>query len=414
MEKHNMPQLRFPEFSGEWEQKKLRDVTKYTKGFAFKSASYSDSGVRIIRVSDLTSNSIKEDNEKVFIEKENAKNYNKYKVLEENIIVTTVGSKPDLIDSAVGRAIYINKPHLGLLNQNLLKFERIENISNRFVLGCISSKRYQQHIKDISRGNANQANITVEDLLNFNLSIPTFPEQKKIASLLSAADKKLEQLQQKKILLQQYKKGMMQKLFSQQIRFKDDEGKEFPKWEEKTIIQITNVIVGGTPSTTKKKYWNGNIGWLSSGDVNKEIITTPSKYITEEGLNNSSAKLMPANTVLLAMTGATLGKVGFLTFECSGNQSIAGFLPNDKFYPTFLYNTLKFNTHKILSLAGGGAQAGINKSSIESLSFNFPLLAEQTKIADFLTAIDDKINVVSAQVDMAKAFKKGLLQQMFV
>ena len=138
------------------------------------------------------------------------------------------------------------------------------------------------------------------------------------------------------------------------------------------------------------------------------------KSITKIGLKNSSAKLMKENTVLLAMTGATLGKMGFLTFESCGNQSIAGFEPNEGYFSKFLFYTLLYNQSLILSMAGGAAQQGINKASIESLILVFPSIKEQTKIANFLSAIDEKIALVATQIEDTQEYKKGLLQQMFV
>ncbi len=203
MNRGNVPQLRFPGFDGEWRNCLLHDITKYTKGFAFKSEDYQENGIRIVRVSDLSVDSIKTDNEKVYIDEEKSKLYEKYKLKSGNIIITTVGSKPELIESAVGRGIYIRNDSEGLLNQNMLKFENIKNVNNAYIIGLINSKKYQHYMKSIARGNANQANITVVDLLQFPVSIPTLPEQQKIASFLSAVDEKIQQLSRKKELLEQ-------------------------------------------------------------------------------------------------------------------------------------------------------------------------------------------------------------------
>ncbi|MGY8887383.1 MAG: restriction endonuclease subunit S, partial [Flavobacteriales bacterium] len=204
-------QLRFKDENGkaypDWEEKRLGEITKYTKGFAFKSADYQDSGVRIVRVSDLLTTSIKKDNEKVFLSSEKASDYSKYQLIEGNIIVTTVGSKPEMIESAVGRGIYINNNNEGLLNQNMLKFENIEGVSNRFVIGLINSKRYQHYMKGIARGNANQANITVVDLLKYKVPLPSLPEQQKIATYLSRIDTKTEAVNNQITQTQTFKKG---------------------------------------------------------------------------------------------------------------------------------------------------------------------------------------------------------------
>lgn len=104
------------------------------------------------------------------------------------------------------------------------------------------------------------------------------------------------------------------------------------------IKDFTEVITGGTPSTTKNEYWEkGNIPWLNSGELNQDIVNHSRNYITELGLKNSSTRLMPKDTVLIALTGTTTGKVGYLTFEACANQSVTGILPSKKHLPKYLY-----------------------------------------------------------------------------
>ena len=143
-------------------------------------------------------------------------------------------------------------------------------------------------------------------------------------------------------------------------------------------------------------------------------IAKPSKLITKFGLDNSSAKMMPHHTVMLAMTGATLGKIGYLMFNSSANQSVAGFLPNETYSSKYLFYSLQNGINQVFKYSGGAAQQGINKNSILNLIYNFPKLEEQKKIAEFLSAIDNKIDTTSNQINKTKEFKKGLLQQMFV
>jgi type I restriction enzyme, S subunit len=211
-------QIRFKDDNGKeydevWKICTIRDVTNYTKGFAFKSEDYRNYGVRIVRVSDLGADRIKTGNEKLYILTQKASIYKKYIIEEGNIIITTVGSKPEMIESAVGRGIFIKTSGEGLLNQNLLKFNNKKDIDNGFVIGHLNSKRYQHYIKTIARGNANQSNITVEDLLQFKISVPSLNEQNKISRFLAAIDDRLNytstQLEQAK----QFKKGLLQQLF---------------------------------------------------------------------------------------------------------------------------------------------------------------------------------------------------------
>ena len=409
----NIPQLRFPEFSGAWEEKKLGEVVRYTKGFAFKSNDYVDSGVRIIRVSDLGAESIKKDNKSIYLSSVNEHLYDKWKIRKNNIVITTVGSNPDLIESAVGRGIFIINDNEGLLNQNMLKLENSSQLNNKFVHCFINSPKYIHHIKAIKRGNANQANITVKELLDFKLSITTKPEQQKIAAFLTAIDNKIEQLSKKQELLDSWKKGLMQQIFSQAIRFKADDGSDFPDWEEKKLGDVAEIVGGGTPPTAVEKYWNGNIQWFTPTEIKSKYIVNSKRTITQVGLDTSSAKLLPKGTLLFS-SRATVGEVGIAVQECTTNQGFQSFIVNKNNEPEFLYNWIIKNKKEFIRRASGSTFLEIGKSEIKKIKLHIPALPEQTKIASFLSSIDSKIEQVGKQLDESKQFKKALLQQMFV
>lgn len=216
MQKIFSQKLRFKDENGnnypEWEEKKLGEVCNYTKGFAFKSQDYQSEGIRIVRVSDLGKERIKEHNEQIYICKSKKEEFSKYNIEKGNIIITTVGSHPDLAESAVGRAILIKDEYSGFLNQNMLKLENGFNY-NEFIYGCLSNAKYTGYIKDIKRGNANQANITVSDLLEYKVNLPSLPEQEKIANFLSSIDEKIELIEKELEGVKEFKKGLLQQMF---------------------------------------------------------------------------------------------------------------------------------------------------------------------------------------------------------
>ena len=376
----NIPQLRFPEFSDAWEEKNVGDVLTIGSGRDYKHLNNGDIPVYGTGGYMTSVDSFLYDGESVCIGRKG-----------------TI-DKPVLIDGKFWTVdtLFYTHSFVDLLPKFLFPlFKRI------------NWKKYNE-----ASGVPSLSKSTIEKI---KLSLPTKPEQQKIAAFLTAVDSKIEQLSKKQELLGSWKKGLMQQIFSQAIRFKADDGCDFPDWEERKLGNLTKVVVGGTPSTSNESYWNnGSIPWLSSGGINDGNVIKASKLITQEGLDNSSAKLMPKGTTLLAMTGATLGRVGYLLIETSGNQSVAGLIPNHNFYSKFLFYTLFKNKQTILSMAGGAAQAGINKATIESFKFKFPIVEEQTKIANFLSSIDTKIEQVGKQLIESKQFKKALLQQMFV
>jgi type I restriction enzyme S subunit len=160
-------------------------------------------------------------------------------------------------------------------------------------------------------------------------------------------------------------------------------------WEKVKISDFTSVITGGTPSTTKTEYWeNGHIPWLNSGALNQEIITDSENFITQAGLENSSTRMMPKDTILIALTGTTTGVVGYLSFEACANQSVTGILPSNKHHPKFLYYYLKSIREQILEASYGGAQKHISQAFVKELLIPLPPLATQKRIADILDTAD--------------------------
>ena len=208
-----IPELRFEGFSDDWEERKLGEITEYIKGFAFKSKDYKKSGYRIIRVSDLGKESIKNSNDSIFTSEEIAIQQKKYKIKQDEIIITTVGSKAEMKESAVGRPIIISESLGYLLNQNLVKIYGKENYSNYFIYSQLLQPRYSDYISMIQRGNANQANIAINDLWEFQILIPEIEEQQKIGSFFKHLDDTIALHQRKLDLLKKQKKGLLQKMF---------------------------------------------------------------------------------------------------------------------------------------------------------------------------------------------------------
>ena len=422
MEKQkNIPALRFPEFGGEWVEKKLGDVTRYTKGYAFKSGDYSNCGERIIRVSDLGANSIRYENEKIFIDKQKVTTLFNYKIDKGDIIITTVGSKPELLESAVGRGIFINKSSEGYLNQNLLKINQSRDVDNRFIFGYINSKKYTTHIKQIQRGNANQSNVTVADLFKFEVKIPIILEQRRISNFLTAIDEKLQALKKKKALLEQYKKGVMQKIFSQELRFKDENGNDFADWEVKKLGEIGETY-GGLSGKVKENFGRGKpyIQYKQIFDDSKIDI---SRFeFVEVGVSENQNKALFGD-VFFTISSETPNEIGTSSVlldkveELYLNSFCFGYRANSleelsPYFSRYLFKTESFRNN-IVKLAQGSTRYNMSKSQLMKLEILLPTILEQQKIANFLTAIDEKINQQQSQIEKVSHYKKGLLQQMF-
>ena len=180
------------------------------------------------------------------------------------------------------------------------------------------------------------------------------------------------------------------------------------------IDEITSVITGGTPSTNKNEYWdNGDIPWLQSGCCQNCDVVNANKHITKMGYDNSSTRLMPKDTVMIALTGATAGKVGYLTFEACGNQSITGILPSDKLNQRYLFFYLVSQREKILSDCVGGAQPHISQGYVKNIQVPLRSLEEQKRIADVLSSLSDAIKVGQKKLSLFDELVKARFVEMF-
>lgn len=194
---------------------------------------------------------------------------------------------------------------------------------------------------------------------------------------------------------------------------------ELPKgWEWKKLGSLTKTTSGGTPKRNNKAFWQGNIGWLKSGELNDGYVTEVEEFITEEGLKKSSAKLFPKGTLLIAMYGATVGKLAILDIETTTNQAICGVLNDKKLFDTrFMFFYFRNIRAKMLIDSTGGAQPNLSQTYIKNLDIPLPPLQEQNRIVaklDSLFAkIDQAIALHQQNIDEAEGFMGSVLNEVF-
>jgi type I restriction enzyme, S subunit len=187
-------------------------------------------------------------------------------------------------------------------------------------------------------------------------------------------------------------------------------------WVEKKLGEVAEISSGGTPSRTNKNYWNGNIPWITTTLIDFNTIEKAEELITEEGLKNSSAKLFPTGTLLMAMygQGKTRGKIAILGIEASTNQACGAIITNsDILNSLFLFQNLSKRYDEIRDLSNQGGQENLSGGIIKSIEISFPTLPEQQKIATFFTAIDKKLSGLKQKRTLLEQYKKGVMQQLF-
>lgn len=404
----SVPKLRFKDFNGNWERIKLSQMGTFKNGINKDKEDFGH-GVPFINLMDVFGkNSICQNT--FDLVNASSKEIEAYSLKQGDVLFIRSSVKAEgVAETAVVLEDLDNTVYSGFL----IRYRPSRDIDLHYKKYCFSTDFFRKNVLALSTTSAN-TNINQESLSLLNLDLPSKPEQTKIASFLSSVDEKISQLTQKHELLSQYKQGMMQKLFSQQIRFKADDGTEFGEWEETTLGHTGKFTGGGTPSKNNSEFWNGAIPWISSSDLIDDSIfkINITRFISENALNQSATKLVPANSILI-VSRVGVGKVAITPNEICTSQDFTSLTLNNGNSIFFAY-LVKSLTPYLLEMNQGTSIKGFVKDDLATLELKIPCLEEQTKIANFLSAIDQKVDVVAQQIEQAKQWKKGLLQQMFV
>ena len=395
------PKLRFPEFSGDWKPKKLDEVGSVINGLTYSPDDIHDDGVLVLRSSNIKENQLSF-NDNVYV---NTDNYNP--VRENDILICVRNGSRNLI----GKNALITKEAEGVAFGAFMSVYRSE--LNKFVFQLFATDTYYKIIQENLGATINSINNS--DLKKFEFFFPLKEEQDKIADFLSDIDNKINQLSKKKELLEQYKKGIMQKIFNQEIRFKDDNGNDYPKWSIEILGKISDVRDGTHESP---KYVNIGYPLITSKNLNKngKLDFKNVEYITQVDFDNINKRSkVDIGDIIFGMIG-TIGNPVLLKRDDFAIKNVALIKENGLLQNEYLIHYL--NSHIIEKQFKkenvGGTQKFISLGVIRNLEIILPSTFEQIKIANFLASIDDKINHTTIQLDGAKDFKKGLLQQMFI
>lgn len=393
MDKINyIPNLRFPDFFEKWNLKKFGSITERVSipvdvknGIMYQQIGIRSHGKGIFHKEFIDGKEL--GNKRVFWIKENLFIVNIVFAWERAVAKTT--------DKEIGM----------IASHRFPMYEPLRDEADlNYLLYFFLTKKGKSLLELASPGGAGRnKTLGQKELENLKLIIPEKKEQQKIASFLTAVDDKLQALKKKKSLLDQYKKGVMQKIFSQELRFKDtstslsasDDGKEFPNWEVKKLGEVLKSI------STKKHQINStefrNLGAYKVIDQGQDLIA---------GYSDLESKVFKDLPVIVFGDHTTILK--YIDFEfivgADGTKLLKAKSNNDLIY---IFYNLQFNNVQ---------QQGYKRhfTLLSEIYLQIPSLPEQTKIANFLSAIDEKINLVSGQIEKMEVWKKGLLQRMFV
>jgi len=381
----NIPKLRFPEFKENWETNNLGEIAVFSKGKGISKADIVEDGnIECIRYGELYT-TYGETIEEV---KSRTNIYEKDLQFSEANDVIIPASGETKIDIATASCVLRSGIALGG-DLNIIK-----TANNGVFLSYYLNSKKKLEIANFAQG-VSVVHLYSSQLALLGLNLPKIPEQDKIALFFSAIDEKLQALKKKKSLLEHYKKGVMQKIFSQELRFKDENGNEFPRWEVKKL---------------------GEIAKITTGSSNREDSNLDGEYTffdRSQDIRSSNRYLFDAEAIIVPGEGQVFvpkyfkGKFDLhqRTYAIMDFKDIDGI---------FLFYSISYNTKHLDSHAVGSTVKSLRLPMFESMPINLPSLPEQTKISVFLSSLDEKIQAVQVQIEKTELWKKGLLQKMFV
>lgn len=412
MMKQSNPRIRFEKFSNKWDNYKLGQLGSFKSGMGFPDSQQGGTeGIPFFKVSDM--NNIGNETEM-----RNANNY----VTQEQIAKNSwnvVKDTPAIIFAKVGAALMLNRKRLVtktfLIDNNTMSYSLNKSWDKDFGLTLFQTiylPKYAQ-IGALPSYNAS-------DIATIKVNVPNIQEQTAIGSLFRTLDDLLASYKDNLTNYQSLKATMLSKMFPKagqrvpEIRL-DGFGGE---WEIVKLGDNCRIITGGTPRTGVKEFWNPKeIPWMSSGEINKKILNETEEMISCIGLENSSAKWVKQNSVLIALAGQgqTRGRVAINKIPLTTNQSIAAIETNSNIDFLFLYTDLgrRYDELRLIS-SGDGTRGGLNKMIISRLELNIPSIEEQQAIGSYFSNLDNLINSHQEKISQLETLKKKLLQDMFI
>lgn len=394
------PQLRFPSHNEGWELLQMRDICSINQGLQ-------------IAIKDRLTEYV--EGAKFYITNEflNPKATKKYFIVNPPQSVTCVES--DILMTRTGNTGAVVTGVRGAFHNNFFKIS-YNGIHQFFLYHFLNTTKTQREILNRA-GTSTIPDLNHGDFYSISIAIPDAQEQQKIADFLTAVDQRLEQLRQKHALLLTWKKGVMQQLFSGAIRFKDDEGNDFPAWEEKQLSDIslpvktknitneysqvfTNSALNGI--IPQRDFFDHNVA--NQSNLSGYYIVENNDFVYNPRISNSA----PVGPIKRNHLGTGVMSPLYSVFRFNSGESNTFF---EYYFSTSLWHKYM---HSIANFGARHDRMNITSCDFKKLKLPYPLINEQTKIANCLTAIDEKIDAVAQQIEQTQTFKQGLLQQMFV
>lgn len=325
--------------------------------------------------------------------KELAKDYSKNKLIYKGTL--TIGMGSNQIDIGILRddEIYSVSPAYHTYNIKISNYDYLD-----YLLTANNNRMFSIYA---NRGSRQGKTLDLKRWLTDELRLHDEKDQKIIVQTLNAVKQLISQKEAELVKLDNLIKARFVEMFK-------------GKYDSFKVDEKLKTTSGGTPKSSVSEYYDGgDIPWLTSGEVNYGGITKPSNYITEKGLNNSSAKWVPENSIVIAMYGATAGKVGIVRYKTTTNQAVCSVLPNDNFNQEFLRYAFQDISEELTSKAIGGGQPNISQTIIKNSYIVDAPIEEQERFASFAKQIDKSKFAVQKSLEKTQLLFDSLMQEYF-
>ena len=404
------PDIRFKDYSDDWEQRKMGDTSeKVCVGFVGTCEKYytDETGIPMYRTGNLNGLSLNKDDMK-YVTRDFHQQNKKSQLKFGDILIARHGDS--------GKAVnYESSEEANCLNIVIIRPD-FKKCNYRFLTDCINSPRCQKHIKSLSAGST-QAVINTSEIEKLEVLLPeSIDEQEKIAAYFENLDHLITLHQRKYDKLQNLKKAMLEKMFPKngcnvpEIRFKGFTD----AWEQRKVSGIGNIVTGSTPKTSVSDNYGGEFLFVSPADIQEnryvdETITT----LTKKGFDQG--RKIREKASLFVSIGSTIGKVAQINQESTTNQQINAVEPYDNFDDDFIFTSLENISGSIKAIASNQAVPIVNKTTFGETEIQVPLeLGEQQKIGQYFVNLDHLITLHQRELEKLKNIKKAMLEKMFV
>lgn len=409
MKNKRTPDIRFSEFTGDWEERRLSELMEFSNGINAPKENYGK-GRKMISVMDILAdepivygnirNSVQVDD----------KTESKNKVENGDLVFVRSSEIPD----EVGWAKAYRQEEYALYSGFSIRGKKKSDFDAKFIeLSLNNSNREQIERK---AGGSTRFNVSQSILKSIEILEPSIEEQIEIGNFFERLDETIALHQQELTILKQTKQGFLQKMLPK-------EGESMPEvrfpgfteeWEQRKLNEVAEIIGGGTPSTAIQEYWGGDIDWYSPVEIGKETYAFGSqRKITALGLRKSSAKVLPANKTILFTSRAGIGDMAILKKDGATNQGFQSLVVNNNYDIYFVYSMGYKIKEFALKHASGSTFLEISAKGLGKMDLFVPSLEEQIKIGNFFKQLDDTITLHQRELVALKETKKAFLQKMF-